>query len=92
MSVVLAPEAVDDLAAAVDYLTEHRPDAADRFIDRAFDLFRALDQREFEGPVQRLRDGSETRSWPLPPYRVYYRRSDAGLVVLRVYHQARRPL
>lgn len=92
MSVVLAPEAIEDLAAAVDYLTEHSPDAADRLIDRAFALFRALEQREFEGPLQKLRNGLEVRSWPLPPFRVYYRRGTEGLVVLRVYHQARRPM
>jgi plasmid stabilization system protein ParE len=32
------------------------------------------------------------RSWPLPPYRIYYRRRDGFLDVMRVYHQARRPL
>jgi hypothetical protein len=38
------------------------------------------------------RDGSRVRSWPIPPFRVYYQRRGAELVVLRVYHQARRPL
>ncbi len=65
MSVVLAPQAIEDLAAAVDYLKEHRPDAATRLVERAFDLFRSLDRREFEGPTQRLRDRSD-RGMPPP--------------------------
>ena len=92
MSVVVAPEAEDDLVAAVDFLSARNPDAAERLLDRAFALFRQLDAREFEGPAQRLSDGTLVRSWPLAPFRVYYQRRGSELVVLRVYHQARRPL
>lgn len=47
---------------------------------------------DFEGPEQRLRSGRLVRSWPVPPLRVYYQRRADELVVLRVYHHARRPL
>ncbi|PYM46503.1 MAG: hypothetical protein DME14_18060 [Candidatus Rokuibacteriota bacterium] len=40
----------------------------------------------------RLRDGRRVHSWPVPPYRVYYRKSADVLEVVRVYHQARRPI
>jgi plasmid stabilization system protein ParE len=55
-------------------------------------LSEQLAQRAFEGPEQRLRSGLLVRSWPLPPYRLYYRRRDDSLEILRVYHQARRPI
>jgi hypothetical protein len=60
--------------------------------DRAFALFRKLDDENFEGPTSVLSDGREVRSWPLPPFRVFYLRRGAELVILRVYHQRRRPL
>jgi plasmid stabilization system protein ParE len=92
VSVVVSPEAVGDLEAAVDFLAERNPKAAARLVDRAFDLFRQLEANEFEGPEQVLSDGSMVRSWPMHPFRVYYQRRGSELVVLRVYHQARRPL
>lgn len=92
MSVVLAPEAVADLTAAVDFLTERNPDAAASLVDRAFRLFRRLDDREFDGPIQALTDGTTVRSWPMPPFRIYYQRQGHELLVLRVYHQRRQPL
>ena len=92
VSVVLSPEAVDDLAAAVDYLAERNTDAAVTLVDRAFRLFRRLDGQDFEGPIHTLSDGTDVRSWPLPPFRVYYRREGRELLVLRVYHQRRTPL
>jgi len=30
------------------------------------------------------------RAWPVRPYRVYYERHGDGLLVVRIYHQARR--
>ena len=92
MSVVVSPEAVGDLEAAVDFLAERNPTAAARLIERAFELFRQLEAKAFEGPEQVLTDGSKVRSWPMAPFRVYYQRRGPDLVVLRVYHQARRPL
>ena len=91
MSVVVGPEALDDLTAAVEFLAERSPRAATELVQRAFALFRSLDAGEFDGPGIRLRDGREVQSWPLPPFRVYYQRSGPDLVVLRVYHQRRRP-
>ena len=43
-------------------------------------------------PSNACRGGMLVRSWPLPPYRIYYRRRDGYLEVMRVYHQARQPI
>jgi hypothetical protein len=51
-----------------------------------------LAREEFEGPEQRLKSGLMVRSWPLPPYRLFYRRREGVLEVMRIYHQARRPI
>jgi plasmid stabilization system protein ParE len=55
-------------------------------------LAERLARGDFDGPEQRLKSGLLVRSWPFPPYRLYYRRRDSVLEVMRVYHQARRPI
>jgi hypothetical protein len=39
-----------------------------------------------------LKSGEAVESWPLHPYRVYYRRLPGRIEVLRVYHLAREPI
>ena len=51
-----------------------------------------LAAQEFEGPVSRLRSGAVVRSWAVPPFRIYYQRQPAELLIVRVYHQTRRPI
>lgn len=51
-----------------------------------------LAAQEFEGPVSRLRSGAVVRSWAVPPFRIYYQRHTDELLIVRVYHQARRPI
>ena len=91
MIVELAPEALEDLHAAIDYLAERNPRAARRLADRVFVAIDRLAEG-LEGPAQVLRSGVEVRSWPVRPLRVYYRREADRLIVLRIYHQARRPI
>jgi plasmid stabilization system protein ParE len=92
MRAVFSPQAIDDLAEAVVYLHARNPTAAERLCDRVFETIRRLADGEFDGPIQRLRSGEQVRSWPVSPFRVYYTREVDRLLVLRVYHQARRPL
>jgi hypothetical protein len=47
---------------------------------------------DFEGPISRLRSGSLVRSWPVPPFRISYQRHAGELLIVRVYHQTRRPI
>lgn len=93
MKVELAPEAVADLAALVEYLHQRNSQAAATTADGIFSVIDQLAAREFEGPECELRRTRErVRSWPVRPYRIYYRREGDTLVVLRVYHSARRPI
>jgi len=85
-------EAVADIVSALTCLAERSPAAAaklDADIQRCIDRLAA---QEFDGPVSRLRSGTEVRSWPVPPFRIYYQRLSAELLIVRVYHQARRPI
>lgn len=93
MNVVWAPEALDDVTAAVDYLvTHHARDAANKLVVRLLALTEKLATEPIDGPEQMLTNGQRVRGWPLPPFRVYYQRNGDALTVLRVYHQRKVPL
>ena len=92
MTIVWAPEAVADLDAAVEYLAERNMDAARRLSSAILSLVERLAVEPIEGPKQLLRTGEEARSWPLPPFRIYYQRTGDVFHVVRVYHQRREPI
>lgn len=95
MKIVFAPEAEKDLLAALDFLAARRPAAAAQLLGNVGTLVRGLAAGYFEGPEARLRSGETVRSWPVSPYRLYYQhyqRSHDELRVVRIYHQARRPI
>jgi plasmid stabilization system protein ParE len=76
-----APEAVDDLAAAIEYVQERNPRAAAAMATAVFEAIEKLAANEFEGPERELRiTGERVRSWPVRPYRIYYRREADALV------------
>ena len=92
MRVTYTEEAIVDIAEAIIYLGERNPTAA---ANLDADLARCIDRlasQEFEGPVSRLRSGVLVRSWPVPPFRIYYQRHPDELLIVRVYHQTRRPI
>ncbi len=92
MKVTYTEEAVADIVEAITYLTERNPTAAAKLdADIARCIVRLAD-REFEGPLSRLRSGAVVRSWGVPPFRIYYQRHADELVIIRVYHQTRRPI
>src|SRR6266496_518100 len=69
----------------ITYLNDRNPTAAanlDAEIARCVDR---LSAQEFEGPVSRLRSGALVRSWSVPPFRIYYQRHPAELLIVRVY-------
>ena len=86
MKVVLTEEAEQDLQESVSYLLERNPQAAAALIDKVFDLAQRPADGMFDGPWEQLSDGRRVQSWPLAPYRLFYRRSEQVLTVLRVYH------
>jgi plasmid stabilization system protein ParE len=82
----------EDLRSAVAYLAVKNPAAAKGLADQLLSTIERLAEGEFEGPETQLRSGAIVRSWPVVPYRIYYQRSADLLRVVRVYHQARRPI
>jgi plasmid stabilization system protein ParE len=93
MKIDIAPQALGDIESAVTYLRQRNPQAAGAFSDHLFKLIAQLANGEFEGPESMLRGmRGRVRSWPLSPYRIYYRRDDGQFIVLRVYHSARQPI
>lgn len=92
MKVTYTEEAVADIVDAIAYLNERSPTAAanlDAEIERCIER---LADHEFDGPAARLRSGARVRSWAVPPFRIYYKRHPDELLIVRVYHQKRRPI
>jgi len=90
--VIFSRLASEDLKAAHAYIARDKPGAADRMLARILDAVRFLASGIVEGPPVRLCDGRQVFSWPVSPYRIYYRRDGPVFEVVRVYHQARRPI
>jgi plasmid stabilization system protein ParE len=85
-------EAIADIVAAISYLNQRNPTAAANLDAGITQCIERLAAQEFEGPVSRLRSGVVVRSWAVRPFRIYYQRHDHELLIVRVYHQARRPI
>lgn len=92
MKVTYTEEAVADIVQAIAYLNERNPTAAAELDTDITRCIERLADREFEGPVSRLRSGAVVRSWGVPPFRIYYQRHPEELLIVRVYHLARRPI
>ena len=92
MKVTYTEEAVADIVDAITYLNERSPTAAAKLDADIVRCVERLADREFDGPVSQLRSGALVRSWGVPPFRVYYQRHPDELLILRVYHQKRRPI
>jgi len=87
-----APQAEADLRDTLEYIGERNPRAAKKLVERVLAVVEMLAAGEFAGQMQRLTTGEVVHSWPVPPFRIYYRRQGDELQVLRVYHHARRPI
>jgi plasmid stabilization system protein ParE len=92
LKVSYTEEAVADIVQAITYLNERNPTAAANLDADLARCIERLGDREFEGPVSRLRSGAVVRSWGVPPFRIYYQRHPDELLILRVYHQKRLPI
>lgn len=92
MKVTYTEEAVADIVEAITYLNDRNPTAAAKLDADIARCIERVAEREFEGPVSRLRSGAVVRSWGVPPFRIYYQRHTDELVILRVYHQTRQPI
>jgi plasmid stabilization system protein ParE len=92
LKVTYTEEAVADIVDAIAYLNERSPTAAANLDGDISRCIVRLADGEFDGPLSRLRSGAFVRSWAVPPFRIYYQRHPNELLILRVYHQARRPI
>jgi plasmid stabilization system protein ParE len=92
LKVTYTEEAVADIVQAVTCLNERNPTAAANLDAAIAQCIERLATQEFDGPVSRLRSGAPVRSWAVAPFRIYYQRQPEELLIVRVYHQARRPV
>jgi len=92
MQLVLTRRALGDLAEIQRYIALDSPHAAAAVLDRLDGVIQQLLTGELQGPELRFANGRRARRWSVPPYRIYYRRSTDQTVIVRVYHQARRPI
>ena len=92
MKVTYTQEAIADIVDAITFLNERSPTAAADLDANILRCVERLAGGEFDGPLSRLRSGALVRSWAVPPFRIYYQRHPDELLIVRVYHQARRPI
>jgi plasmid stabilization system protein ParE len=92
LKVTYTEEAIADIVEAIAYLNERSPSAAANLDGEISQCVERLADGEFDGPLSRLRSGAVVRSWAVPPFRIYYQRLADELLIVRVYHQARRPI
>jgi len=92
LKVTYTEEAVADVVDGITYLHERNPTAAVKLDAEIAQCIERLAAREFDGPDSRLRSGALVRSWAVAPFRIYYQRHPDELLIVRVYHQSRRPI
>jgi plasmid stabilization system protein ParE len=92
LKVTYTEEAIADIVDAITYLNERNPTAAANLDAEIARCIERLADREFEWPGFSSSLGRSVRSWGVPPFRVYYQRHPDELLIVRVYHQARRPI
>jgi len=92
VTIVVAPKARNDLREAYEYIHRDNPEAADRVLAHIVEIIGMLASGAMEGKEVLLRNGGRVHTWPVPPYRIYYRKGGEVFQVVRVYHQARPPI
>lgn len=89
---IVSQRAGRDLQEAHAWIARDNPQAAARVIERLFEVMERLEQRELTGPRVRILGNRLTRRSSVPPFRIYYRERGDEIEIIRVYHQARRPI
>lgn len=88
------PKAERDLIDHIAYISDHNPDAAERFLTAAEDAFERLAQfprmgRRWDSTSPHL---AEVRTWIIQHFRnycIFYRPIDGGIEVIRVLYAKR---
>lgn len=86
---ILTDQALEDLASVWSYIARDDPDAATRLIERIESATHRLEKYPWLGEVD-PRVGEYRRRLIVGNYLVYYRVENESVIVLRVYHSARR--
>jgi len=86
MTIVVSPKARDDLKQAYEYIAKENPEAADRVLARIVEVIGMLASGAVVGKEVLLRDGRRVHTWPVPPYRIYYRQRADLFEIVRIYH------
>ena len=89
MTIEFSKEAEADLVEAIRSVVERNSRAAAKLAARVLAIVEKLGAGTLEGPELQLSTGERVRSWPVPPFRIYYKRQQDPLLILRVYHHAR---
>jgi toxin ParE1/3/4 len=92
VKIVIAPLAAQNLQQAYDFIAQDNLEAADRVLIAITETLGFLGSGIVQGRDVRLRTGELVSTWSHPPYRIYYRIIGEDLQLIRVYHQARRPI
>ena len=94
MKVTYTDEAIADILDAITYLMQRSPAAAASLDADINTCIERLASRQSDGRVSRLhRSAAVVQSWAVPPSRIDYpRHRDELPLIVRVYHQARRPI
>jgi plasmid stabilization system protein ParE len=87
-TLIISPEAEQDLLDIWLYIAEDSPVNADRFLDRLEE--KALKLSEFpQIGTDRPELASDLKSFPVERYVLYYRTSTSGIELVRVLHSSR---
>lgn len=91
---ILSPAVEEELTAIAEYIAEHDPDAADRFIEAAYGTFTKLANQPGMGRARRFRASrlKNLRSFRISgfdDYLIFYSPIAEGIEVYHVFHGAR---
>jgi plasmid stabilization system protein ParE len=92
LKITYTEEAIADIVEAISYLNERNSAAAAKLDTE----IRALHRTPGKSRIRRASFASSLRRCDpqrgVPPFRIYYQRHPHELVIVRVYHQSRRPI
>jgi toxin ParE1/3/4 len=87
-TLILSPEAEQDLVDIWLYIAEDQPVNADHFLERLEKIAQKLAEFTDLG-VERLDLAPDIKSFPVDRYMLYYRPNDHGIELVRVLHGSR---
>jgi toxin ParE1/3/4 len=90
---ILSPDVEEELTAIAEYIAEDNPDAADRFIEAAYETFTKLALSPGIGRIRRFRASrlKHLRSFRISrfeDYLIFYQPISGGIEVYHVFHGA----